>query len=299
MDKLSVLILTKNEALDIGGCLRAVSRLQDVHVLDSASTDATREIAAAHGATVTVRPFDNFAAQRNFGLHELPLRNDWVLILDADERASPALIEESLAMVAQAPDNVAAGRIRRRDYWMGKHLKHSIISPLSIRLVRRSRVHYERDINEVLVVDGDIADMRHHFDHFSFSKGMKHWFDKHNLYSTMEAELIASRRVGRPSLAKAFFGRDPHERRMHQKRLFYRMPGRPLLKFLYVLLFRGGFLDGPIGLHYALLQSIYEYMIVLKTREMRMAADAATADSRDAPTSADARAVKSQPAKTR
>ena len=128
---------------------------------------------------------------------------------------------------------------------------------------------------------------------------MAHWFDKHNLYSTMEAELIARRRVGQPSLVKAFFGRDPHERRMHQKRLFYRMPGRPLIKFFYVLLFRGGCLDGPIGLHYALLQSIYEYMIVLKTREMRMAAAAPAAESRDAVADGDARAVESQPVETR
>ncbi|WP_439672254.1 Glycosyltransferase family 2 protein [Cupriavidus necator] len=270
MNKISVLVLTKNEAADIGGCIRAVSRLSDIHVLDSESTDDTREIAAAHGARVAVRRFDNFAAQRNFGLHALPLENDWVLILDADERASPELIEESLAFIENVDDNVAAARIRRRDYWMGRHLKHSIISPLSIRLVRRSRTHYERDINEVLVVDGAIADLRHHFDHFSFSKGMAHWFSKHNLYSTMEAELIAANRVGTPSLGKALFGRDPHERRMHQKRLFYRMPGRPLLKFFYMLLLRGACLDGFIGLHYTLLQCFYEYMIVLKTRELQM-----------------------------
>lgn len=297
MDKLSVLILTKNEALDIGGCLRAVSRLGDVHVLDSGSTDDTCAIAEAHGAKVTVRPFDNFAMQRNFGLHDLPLQNDWVLILDADERASPELIEESLALIDTVGDNVAAGRIRRRDYWMGRHLKRSIISPLSIRLVRRSRVHYERDINEVLVVDGDIIEMRHHFDHFSFSKGMAHWFDKHNVYSTMEAELTAAGRVGQPSIIKAFTERDPHERRMHQKRLFYRMPGRPLLKFLYVLLFRGGFLDGWIGLHYALLTSIYEYMIVLKTRELGMAAAAKAKDARVTSAGSEVRAVDGQSVK--
>ncbi|MBV8157407.1 MAG: glycosyltransferase family 2 protein, partial [Dyella sp.] len=268
MSGISVLVLTRNEALDIGGCLSALSGLSDIHVLDSESTDSTREIAAAHGAKVSVRPFDNYAAQRNFGLHMLPIVNDWVLILDADERASPELIQESLAFAAGATDHVAAGRIRRRDYWMGKHLKRSIISPLSIRLVRRSRVHYERDINEVLVVDGAIVDMRHHFDHFSFSKGMAHWINKHNHYSTMEAELIAANRIGKPSMGTALFGRDPHERRMHQKRLFYHLPGRPLLKFFYMMGYRCAWLDGWIGLHYSLLQSIYEYMIVLKVREL-------------------------------
>ncbi|MCO5397489.1 glycosyltransferase family 2 protein [Ralstonia soli] len=268
MSGVSVLILTKNEALDIAGCLRALSGLSDIHVLDSQSTDNTREIAAAHGAKVSIRPFDNYAAQRNFGLHTLPFENDWVLILDADERASPELIQECLALAAGAPDHVAAGRLRRDDYWMGKHLKRSVISPLFIRLVRRTRVHYEREINEVLVVDGTIVDLSHHFDHFSFSKGMAHWLSKHNMYSTMEAELIVSNRVGKPSIGTALFGRDPNERRLHQKRLFYRMPGRPLLKFFYMMGCRRAWLDGWIGLHYSLLQCIYEYMIVLKVREL-------------------------------
>ncbi len=275
MAPISVLVLTRNEATDIAGCLQSVSRLDDVHVLDSDSTDATREIAASFGAHVATRTFDNFAAQRNHGLHQLPIRNDWLLILDADERATPALIDEALAFVANCHDAVAAARMPRRDFWMGRHLKRSIISPQSLRLVRRSRAHYERDVNEVLRVDGDIAQLRNHFDHYSFSKGMAHWVSKHNLYSTMEAELIAGKQVGTPSWTTALLSRDPHERRMHQKRIFYRMPGRPLVKFLYMLVWRRAFLDGFAGLHYTLLQCIYEYLIVLKTHELRAPEDRA------------------------
>ncbi|MGH8047106.1 MAG: glycosyltransferase family 2 protein, partial [Chthoniobacterales bacterium] len=68
-------------------------------------------------------------------------------------------------------------------------------------------------------------------------------------------------------LKKALFSRDPSERRYHQKGLFYRLPGRPLLKFFYMVIVRRAFLDGAAGLRYSLLQSIYEYFIVLKQRE--------------------------------
>jgi len=284
MTSISVLILTKNEASDIAGCLESVAAMtDDVHVLDSESTDETCSIAAALGAKVTVRPFDNFAAQRNFGLHQLPILNDWVLMLDADERLGQALVEEALALVATCDDSVAAARMGRRDFWLGQHLKHASISPFNIRLVRRSRVHFEREINEVLVVDGNIAELSNPFDHYPFSKGMKHWLNKHNLYSTMEAELIVRNRVGRPAIGKALFSRDPSERRLHQKRIFYRLPARPLIKFFYMLVLRRSFLDGLPGLHYTLLQCIYEYMIVLKTLEFRER-QAAEANGLDSPT---------------
>jgi hypothetical protein len=86
----------------------------------------------------------------------------------------------------------------------------------------------------------------------------------------MEARLIAEGGgLSHPSLKTALTSRDFHERRLHQKALFYRLPGRPLLKWLYMVLVRRAFLDGRAGMTYARLQAIYEYMIVLKTRELR------------------------------
>jgi hypothetical protein len=70
------------------------------------------------------------------------------------------------------------------------------------------------------------------------------------------------------SLRKAFFSKDFNGRRFHQKELFYRMPGRPILKFVLLYLGKRGFLDGRAGFTYAVLQSFYEFMIVLKTREL-------------------------------
>jgi glycosyltransferase involved in cell wall biosynthesis len=267
---ISVLILTKNEEQDLPGCLESVAWSDDVHVFDSLSEDGTIAIAKAHGANVRQRPFDNYAAQRNAALHGLKFKHPWVLILDADERIPDALRLEMLESVKLGADDIAAFRIRRRDFLDKTWLKRSQLSPWYIRLVRPKRVNYEREVNEILKVDGRIAGLAQPFDHYPFSKGMAHWLAKHNTYSTMEAQYIAKSRKSKPrfSIAQAFVNLDFNERRYHQKELFYRLPARPLLKFILIYLVRGGFLDGHAGLTYATLQAIYEYMIVLKTREL-------------------------------
>jgi glycosyltransferase involved in cell wall biosynthesis len=269
MAPISVLILTKNEERDLPDCLASVSWCDDVHVLDSGSTDATAEIAARHGAKVSLRPFDGYASQRNFGLG-LPFRHAWVLIVDADERIPAPLAAEMQSFAAAAPDGVAAARIRRRDFWWGRWLRHAQISPFYVRLVRIGRAHYEREINEVLLVDGEVRDLEEPFDHHPFSKGLEHWIAKHNQYSRMEAELIAGGAIPHPSWRIAFFGSDFSERRVHQKAIFYGLPARPLIKFAYMMLARRAFLDGWPGVRYAILQAVYEYFIVLKTQELQL-----------------------------
>jgi glycosyltransferase involved in cell wall biosynthesis len=277
MIAISVLILTKNEQQDLPACLLSVAWCDDVHVLDSLSTDRTVSIAEAAGARVTRRAFDGYASQRNAGLN-LPFRHEWVLIVDADERIPAALAAELRQVVENAKPALSAARMRRRDIWWGRWLKHSQISPYFVRLVRLGRVHYEREINEVLVVDGPIADLTQAFDHHPFSKGIDHWLSKHNSYSRMEADLILSGSITQPSLKTALFGSDFNERRVHQKALFYRLPARPLIKLVYMLVWRRGLLDGVAGLRYALLQAMYEYMIVLKVKEREQQTDPAPTD---------------------
>ena len=265
---ISVLILTRNEQQDLPACLASVVWSDDIHVFDSFSSDDTVAIAHAAGAHVHQRVFDDYATHRNAALREVPFKHAWLFLLDADERPTPALNSEILRTIASAPDSVSGYRLRRRDFLFGTWLKHAQISPLYIRLIRPERASYTRAINEVLELDGSIADLAAPLDHFPFSKGIAHWVSKHNLYSTMEAELIQRRQgLRNPSLAIALTGSDFHQRRLHQKAIFYRLPGRPILKFLYMVFVRGAWLDGRAGLTYAALQSFYEYLIVLKTRE--------------------------------
>lgn len=265
----SILVLTKNEQQDLPGCLASVAWSDDIHVYDSLSTDRTLEIAVAHGACVTQRPFDNWATHQNWGLQNISFRHPWVFYIDADERMTPELAIEVQALAASPGDTVAY-RVQRRDFFMGRWLKHVQTSPFYLRLFRPEHMRYERLVNPISIASGPIGQASAYLDHYPFSKGIEHWLARHNSYSTLEAQQIAeNRRAGGDfSIRKAFFAKDFHEKRYHQKELFYRAPLRPLIKFCILYFAKRGFLDGRAGLTYACLQTIYEYFIVLKTREL-------------------------------
>jgi glycosyltransferase involved in cell wall biosynthesis len=270
---ISVLILTKDEEQDLPGCLDAVTWCDDIHVFDSESTDRTVAIARARGCTVTTRRFDGYAAQRNAAM-QLPFKHSWVLVLDADERPTPELSAEMQMAVMTAPATVSGFRIQRRDFLWGTWLAHAQMTPYYVRLLRVGHVHYKRDINEVVEVDGEILALNAPFDHYAFSKGLSHWIAKHNAYSSREAALLASGDAHRnASLRDALFARNFHERRVAQKAIFYELPGRPLIKWIYLMFVRGAILDGHAGVMYATLQGFYEYLIEIKCREIRRKRD--------------------------
>lgn len=273
----SVLVLTLNEEVNIGACLDSVAFSDDRHVLDSGSTDRTLELARGRGATVSHRPMDDWASQLNHAVRELPFRHPWVLMIDADERATPKLGRSVLAAVAD-PGDAAAFELRRRDFFMGRELRRAQATRWYVRLFRPERVSFSRLVNPITHVGGPVGRLEGDLLHHPFSKGLAQWIERHNAYSTLEArqelaqELEQDRAGTRPStsglLLDSLFRGDPRERRRHQKLLLSRLPLRPLARFLAFYAARGGFLDGRAGLTYALLQAWYEHMIVLKKREM-------------------------------
>ena len=264
----SVLILTKNEEKDLPGCLDSVAWSNDIHVFDSCSDDKTIDIARAFGANVIQRPFDNWAAHQNWGLQNINFKYPWVFYIDADERMTPEL-QLSIAEAMKAPDNHVAFSIQRRDFLMSRWLKHVQASPFYMRLFKPDKMRYERLVNPISIADGPVGEINGFLDHYPFSKGVSHWLNRHNSYSTFEAQQIIDNRAKGESfsLYKAFFAKDFHDKRYHQKELFYRIPARPVFKFILLYFVKRGFLDGKAGVTYALLQSMYEYMIVLKVRE--------------------------------
>jgi len=269
---ISVLVLTGNEAADLPGCLASVSWSDDLHVFDSMSTDATVAVAEAAGATVLRHPFRGYAAQRNAALATCRFRHEWILVLDADERLPAEAVEPLLRCVCSAGPGVGAFRLRRRDHFEGRWLRHAQLSPYYLRLLRRGRVSYHREVNEVAIVAGEVADSGVDFDHYPFSKGVGHWLKRHVRYAAMEADrLLEERSAALPfSWRKALTAADVHERRYHQKGIFYRLPCRPLLKWTYLVVVRRAFLDGLPGLRYAWLQTVYESMIDFHVRERRI-----------------------------
>ncbi len=270
---ISVLILTRNEEQDLSGCLDSVAWSDDVWVFDSYSDDRTVEIAQSAGAHLVQRRFDTYAAQRNAAFDTVPFQHEWIFLLDADERLSAPLFAELRQAIADAPVSVAGFRLRRRDHFLGRWLKHAQTTPFYIRLVRRGRARYERDVNEVLVLDGEVRDLAGAFDHYPFSKGLTHWIAKHNSYSSGEAKIVLEQSfVADASWKTALFAKDFNRKHSARKALFYEMPGRPLVRWAYLMFYRRGILDGRAGFVYSTLQAIYEYFIVLKTRELREAA---------------------------
>ncbi|WP_454733018.1 MULTISPECIES: glycosyltransferase family 2 protein [Cupriavidus] len=280
---ISILILTKNEEQDLPGCLESVAWSDDIHVYDSGSSDNTVNIARNFGATVTSRTYNaslgafggDEATHRNWALRNLSFKNSWVLVVDADERVTPEL-ENNAKEAIQAAGDIVVFRIQRRDFLLGTWLRHVQASPYYLRLLRPERVRYERLVNPVLIPDGLIGQLSGYLDHFPFSKGLDHWIAKHNSYSRLEAIQITknkstnSSQIQAPSIRKALFSRDFHQRRYHQKEIFYRLPFRPFAKFIALYLIKRGFLDGRAGFIYATLQSIYEYFIIIKTKELSL-----------------------------
>jgi glycosyltransferase involved in cell wall biosynthesis len=282
---ISILILTLNEENNLPACLATCKWSDDVHVLDSHSTDSTVEIAKAHGAHVWFRKFDSFSQHQNWALENIPFKHPWVFYYDADERITPELAQ-SLQACAQAPGECVAFSVQRRDFFLGQWLKHVQMTAYYDRLFRPEKMRYERLGHCISKADGLVGRTTGYLDHFPFSKGMSDWVQKHNFYSTQEAQqTIANRSAGdKPSLRKALFAKDAKARKKELKEIYYTLPARPFWKFLIMYFGKRGFLDGYAGFAYSTLIAFYEYLIVLKTRELgqRPASAAPTAVSEDA-----------------
>jgi glycosyltransferase involved in cell wall biosynthesis len=266
--KLTAIILTHNESLDIAACIESCRFCDHVIVFDSNSSDDTRERAAAAGADVRVRAFTNYAEQRNAALQAVDDAS-WVLMIDADERVPPDLAAEVRAIADQEDDETAVYRIRRKDFFFGRWMRRATAYPTWFaRLLRPAKVRFVRDINEDIETNGRVGFLQSHFHHFPFSKGVTAWVDRHNRYSTLEARrLLAERQEPLSSQFADLF--DPAKRRRLAKQLFYRLPCRPLLAFVGLYFIRGGVWDGWPGLQYCRLRAVYEYMIYLKMRELQ------------------------------
>lgn len=278
----SVLVLTKNEQVNLADCLRSLSFSDDVVVLDSFSTDRTVQIAESFdNVRVVQRPFDTWSKHSNWALDNIDFKHPWVYYSDADEMVTPELRDEILAQVSAPDQPHAAFRLRYRNMFRGSWLRHGGIYPVWIlRLFRPDKVRYEdREVNAHPVVDGSTGELREHFIHRSFNKGLAPWFAKHNSYSEMEShEALRVRELPLGGLLRDMFGRDRAARRRAVKNLSFRLPGRSVLRFVYMYIARLGLLDGGAGFHYAAMISMYEYWTALKIREHRKRWQQATDD---------------------
>jgi glycosyltransferase involved in cell wall biosynthesis len=267
---ISVLIMTLNEEANLPACLASLSWSDDIVILDSFSTDRTVEIARAAGARVYQRAYDTEDRQRMYGLTEIEFKYPWVYTPDADEITPPDLRDEMLAIARDPTRPEAFFKARYKNMFMGRWIRRSSLYPTWItRLVRPDRVHFERSVHSRCIGDGPTGELKSHFIHYSFNKGLEAWYDKHNRYSSVEADLSSSRRLEHKIDWASLVSASSDRRRRGLKTLSYRLPFRPTLRFLYMYLLRGGFLDGRPGYLYCRLLAGYEFMIVVKTEEQR------------------------------
>jgi glycosyltransferase involved in cell wall biosynthesis len=258
----SVLLLTFNEERNLPACLQALQWCDDILVVDSGSKDATVEIAQMAGARILSRTFDNFAAQRNFGLEQGAFRHDWVLHLDADEIVTDAFVAE-LRRVSPPPE-IDAYFVPSKLILFGRWLRHAGMYPTyQVRLGHKDRLRFKQvghGQREALSQER-VATFNEPYLHFSFSGGIQNWLEKHVRYARDEAKLIIDIRNGEKKTNVVETGRTGRRRRAKAVAAFLPPVLRPVARFLYVMLWRKGFLDGGAGLAYALMLSVYEGMI--------------------------------------
>jgi glycosyltransferase involved in cell wall biosynthesis len=267
-------VLTKNEARNIERVLSSLADVTDeVVVIDSESQDATRQIARDAGAHVLVHPFEDYAAQRNWAfdriaeIHGKP----WVLTLDADEWLSPELSDEIRSLRPRLGDGTDIYLLRRRTRFAGRVLRHGGLGATWLaRLVRSDFTRYEeRGVNEHLTVppSAQVTRLEGWLEHADVDDWVR-YIDKHNRYSTLEAQArMEAARAGASVRFRDAMRDVTMRRRFLRHRVYDRLPGRPALRFLTTFVFLGGFLDGRAGFDKALFSAWQELCIDLKARE--------------------------------
>ncbi len=269
----SVVILTQDEEANLADCLASLAGFDDVHVLDSGSTDGTVAVARRHGVAVHHHPFEGFGRQRNWAIDHVPARHDWQLHLDADERLTPALVAEMAAVLKGAPE-VGGYEVPSKLMFAGRWLRRAGQYPAyQVRLFHRGRLRFaDHGHGQRELTDYPLGRLREPYLHYAFSKGLDHWFAKHAVYARREAELAlglgpaGSEKEGQRG---SLFSRDATLRRRALKRLTARLPGRYFLRLAYLVLVRRAFLDGPAGVTYAHMLATYEAMIEVHLRLLR------------------------------
>ena len=274
----SVIVPVRNEARNLPRCLESLAAFGEVYVVDSGSTDNTVAIAHSRGAKVAqFRYAGGWPKKRQWAMDTLPLAYDWILLLDADEALTPELVEE-IRRALQNPE-VNGYSIRLQMYFLGRVLRHCDASFWKLSLFRKGRGRFECrlkdqdpsmadiEIHEHVVVDGPTAELRHPLLHHNVDS-LSRYILKHNEYSNWEARVLLQPAAHPEEVSANLFGSQA-ERRRWLKRNLYRLPGSPLLLFLYRYIFCLGFLDGVPGLIYCTFQAMQMFHSKAKIYELK------------------------------
>jgi glycosyltransferase involved in cell wall biosynthesis len=273
----SVLVPVKNEAENLRRCLPALAWAEEVFVIDSQSTDHTAEVAAEHGASVVQFHFNGrYPKKKNWALENLPFRNEWVLIVDADEVVIPELAAEIARRIQQ--DEADGYYLNSHYYFLGRRIRHCGYSECwNLRLFKHRLGRYERmpdetggrcgdnEAHEHVELAGRVLRLENELDHHAYPS-IATWVEKHNRYAIWEA---AQYERFRNEPIPTTIGPGQRFRRRLRK-IALRLPMRPLIRFLYAYVLRLGFLDGLPGLIFCGLLAFYDLLILANRHEQQL-----------------------------
>ena len=268
------MIIAYNEALNLPRTLRALQGWANkIFLVDSGSTDGTREIARSYGAEIVGHEWEGYARQKNWALENLPFESDWILILDADEILTEGLRRSLLEIAARPLEEVLDSGffINRLTYFLEHPIRHCGFFPnWNIRFFKRGHGRYEdREVHEHMVMQGSIGYIREPMIHDD-QRGLEHYYAKHNRYSTLEARSIHQEMTqATPDGQRANLTGDARRRRWLKHHIMPYVPVPSLWRFLYMYVLRLGVLDGRTGLEFCRFIASYDAMVAAKLRELR------------------------------
>jgi glycosyltransferase involved in cell wall biosynthesis len=269
-NNITVLILTYNEEKNIKYVLENIKDFADeVVILDSYSTDETVNIAKQYGAKIYCRKFDNFSAQRKYALNELPISNDWIFVLDADEYLTDELRTEIRQLMNTAKNLQDAYFIKRRFYWQGQWLKRCFYPTTLIRFGKKGLIDCDdKPINEHLICKTqNIGYLENDFVDYN-RKDLNDWVVKHNDYETREAVQLMTKDETKYN----FFASQYERKRWIRTNIWNKLPPvvRAFIYFIFRYIIQGGFLDGKKAFMYHFIDSfVYRTLIDFKYLEMK------------------------------
>ncbi len=243
MPNVSAVIIALNEEKNITDCLGSVAFCDEKVVVDSGSTDRTRELAEQAGAKVYSNEFKDYASQKNFGIRKT--RGEWVLLLDADERVSPELAAE-IKKTLEEPK--AEGYFfPRSNRIFGRWMKHGMNGDdLQLRLAKKEKAVFEGVVHERIYLDGPSENLKNPLLHYS-TDSLAVYMKKLNNYTSMEAGILKNK---------------------PEKISIQNMRSRPFLVFCYRVFWQRGILDGWEGFLYGVLSAYYEFVRLAKCWEL-------------------------------
>jgi glycosyltransferase involved in cell wall biosynthesis len=276
----SVIVPVKNEADNLRRCLPALSWADEVFVVDSQSTDETAEVAAEHGASVVQFHFNGtYPKKKNWALDNVPFRNEWVLIVDADEVVLPELAAEIGRRIES--DEADGYYLNSRYYFLGRRIRHCGYSECwNLRLFKHRLGRYERmpddtggrcgdnEAHEHVELDGRVLRLVHELEHHAYPT-VAAWVEKHNRYAIWEA---AQYERFRDEPIPTTIGRGKRFKRW-LKKVAWRLPMRPVVRFVYAYFLRLGFLDGRPGLIFCGLLAFYDLLASANLYEQQLRRD--------------------------